>query len=269
MYVGEGERLRFERVKAPDQAELETLVHTLREGVGRHLERQGLLVRDLDDSYLALEPEREDALAPVLGDAITYRIALGPHLGRKAFTLRTLVPDPWADERSARVAQAAGFSLHAGVLAEAGEMEKLERLCRYIARPAVATQRLSLTAQGQVRYQLKTPYRDGTTHVLLEPVDFIARLAALVPKPRVNLTRYHRQPIMAFSRRTAPSVSRSHQPGTASARPCPRPVQQLPRVEPLRQAPGVQGVGGRVGGNGLLHQQPCACWPDPGPAAPP
>ena len=84
-----------------------------------------------------------------------------------------------------------GRSLHAGVLAEAGERDKLERLCRYIARPAVATQRLSLTAQGQVRYQLKTPYRDGTTHVLFEPVDFIARLAALVPKPRVNLTRYH------------------------------------------------------------------------------
>ena len=76
------------------------------------------------------------------------------------------------------------------MLAEAGE-RRLERLYRYIARPAVATRRLSLTAQGQVRYQLKTPYRDGTTHVLFEPVDFIARLAALVPKPRGSLTRCH------------------------------------------------------------------------------
>ena len=42
-----------------------------------------------------------------------------------------------------------------------------------------------------MRYQLKTPYSDGTTHVLFEPLDFIARLAALVPKPRVNLTRFH------------------------------------------------------------------------------
>ena len=41
------------------------------------------------------------------------------------------------------------------------------------------------------RHQLKTPYRDGTTHVIFEPLDFIARLAALVPKPRVNLTRFH------------------------------------------------------------------------------
>jgi hypothetical protein len=38
---------------------------------------------------------------------------------------------------------------------------------------------------------LKTPFRDGATHVVLEPHDFMARLAALVPRPRVNLTRYH------------------------------------------------------------------------------
>lgn len=42
-----------------------------------------------------------------------------------------------------------------------------------------------------MRYRLKTPYRDGTTHVYFNPLDFVARLAALVPKPRVNLTRYH------------------------------------------------------------------------------
>jgi Putative transposase len=39
--------------------------------------------------------------------------------------------------------------------------------------------------------QLKTAYRDGTTHVLLEPLEFLARLAALVPPPRMHLTRYH------------------------------------------------------------------------------
>ncbi|VAW78780.1 Mobile element protein [hydrothermal vent metagenome] len=85
----------------------------------------------------------------------------------------------------------AGFSLHAGVAAKAHERDKLERLCRYISRPAISEKRLSLTSGGKVRYQLKTPYRDGTTYVIFEPLDFIARLAALVPKPRVNLTRFH------------------------------------------------------------------------------
>ena len=60
-------------------------------------------------------------------------------------------------------------------------VEEGERLCRYIARPAVATQRLSLTAQRQVRYQLKTPYRDGATHVLFEPVDCMAHLPVRHP----------------------------------------------------------------------------------------
>ena len=82
-----------------------------------------------------------------------------------------------------------GFSLHAGVAAKAHQRQKLERLARYISRPAVSERRLSLTPNGNVRYQLKTPYRDGTTHVIFQPLDFIARLAALVPKPRVNLTR--------------------------------------------------------------------------------
>lgn len=57
--------------------------------------------------------------------------------------------------------------------------------------PAVAVPRLSLSATCKVVYTLKTPYRDGTTQVAFEPVDFIARLAALVPKPGVNLTPYH------------------------------------------------------------------------------
>jgi hypothetical protein len=48
-----------------------------------------------------------------------------------------------------------------------------------------------MTRNGRVRYELKTPWRNGTTHVIFEPLDFIARLVALVPKPRVNLTWFH------------------------------------------------------------------------------
>lgn len=194
---------RFRWVKAPTSVELTQLTHTIAHRVGRFLERQGLLERDAENSYLSGDAVEGGLLDQLLGHSITYRIAVGPHAGRKVFTLQTL---PDCNEPSDdRVGKVAGFSLHAGVAAKANERKKLERLCRYIARPAVSEKRLSLLRNGYVRYELKTPYRDGTTHVIFEPMDFIAfshedfvfvlsgetRLVALVPKPRVNLTRFH------------------------------------------------------------------------------
>jgi len=180
---------RFQWVKAPPSDEFTRLTHTIARRVGRFLEHQGLLESDAENCYLTGDAADDDSMAHLHGHSITYRIAVGPHQGRKVFTLQTLPacdPDnPLADT----VGKTAGFSLHAGVAAKARERDKLERLCRYITRPAVSEKRLSLTAHGKVRYELKTPYRDGTTHVIFEPLDFIARLAALVPKPRVNLTR--------------------------------------------------------------------------------
>jgi hypothetical protein len=124
-----------------------------------------------------------------LGSSITYGIAVEPQQGRKVFTLQIL---PACDEPfDVGVGKVAGFSLHANVAARADERKKLERLCHCVSRPATAEKRLSLTPNGNVRYQLKTPYRDGTTHVIFEPLDVIARLAALIAKPRVHLTRFH------------------------------------------------------------------------------
>jgi hypothetical protein len=103
-------------------------------------------------------------------------------------TLPTFDEEDWATDVPGNVA---GFSLHAGVAVKACQRDKLERLCRYICRPPVSEKRLFLTSRGEIGYTLKTPYRDGTTHVIFEPLDFIARLAALVPPPRLNLTRFH------------------------------------------------------------------------------
>jgi hypothetical protein len=50
---------------------------------------------------------------------------------------------------------------------------------------------LSRTPGGQIVLQLKTPYRDGTTHVVMAPLEFLQRLAALVPRPRLHLIRFH------------------------------------------------------------------------------
>ena len=210
---------RFRWVRSPTSQELTQLAQTIAHRVSRFLERQGLLERDADDcmdaggratqgavaenSYLATDAVPGGSMDQLLGHSITYRIAVGPQAGRKVFTLQTLPACDPGEQYSDTAGKIAGFSLHAGVAARADERKKLERFCRYISRPAVSEKRLSLTSNGNIRYQLKTPYREswphersecfgsGTTHVIFEPLDFRARLAALVPKPRVNLTRFH------------------------------------------------------------------------------
>ena len=50
---------------------------------------------------------------------------------------------------------------------------------------------MQTNAAGQVVLKLKTPWRDGTTHLLMSPLEFMQRLAALVPRPRLHLIRLH------------------------------------------------------------------------------
>lgn len=83
-------------------------------------------------------------------------------------------------------ANAHGFSLHAGVRCAADQRSELEHLCRYITRPAIANERLSVNHAGQVVLKLKTPYRDGTSHLVMSPLEFMQRLAAT---HRVTITR--------------------------------------------------------------------------------
>ncbi len=85
----------------------------------------------------------------------------------------------------------AGFNLHAGVRVAADDRAGLERLCRYVARPAVCAERVALRADGTVTYRLKTPRRSGETHRVMQPEEFLARLVALIPPPRFPLVRYH------------------------------------------------------------------------------
>ena len=89
------------------------------------------------------------------------------------------------------VVKANGFSLHAGVSCKSHERKKLEKICRYIARPAISEERLSVNAKGQVVYRLKKAYEDGTTHIVMEPMQFMEKLSAIIPRPRVHLTRFH------------------------------------------------------------------------------
>ena len=180
---------RLHRTRAPTSAQLTELANTIAHRVCRHLSRRGWLEGEDESVFLSDSAGSDDGMDGLRMSSMTYRIATGRDAGRKVVTLQTLPGDAGSLEGDA--GKVGGFSLHAGVAAEAHESHKLEKLCRYITRPAISEQRLSISPQGRVRYQLKTPWRNGTTHVEWDAVDFIAKLAALVPPPRAHLTRFH------------------------------------------------------------------------------
>ena len=61
--------------------------------------------------------------------------------------------------------------------------KELERLCRDITRPAIANKRLKRNRAGPIVLQLKSPWRDGTTHIVMSPLQFMQRLAVPIPPP--------------------------------------------------------------------------------------
>ena len=187
-YTFFGNRPAFHRARRPTSEEFHRLLDTLSRRIVRVLERRGLLIADPEFPHLDLEPG--SSLDHLQAASIAYRIAIGPHAGRKALTLYS-VPPLEETRNNPLLARRSGFSLHAATICEAHQRSRLERLCRYITRPPIATKRLSVDTRGRVVYRYKQPFRDGSTHVVLEPLDFVARLAALVPRPRLNLTRFH------------------------------------------------------------------------------
>ena len=83
-----------------------------------------------------------------------------------------------------------GFSLHAATQVGEGHRSQLEKLCRYVTRPAICLKRLEVRADGMISWKLRRPWRDGTRAFLMRPYEFIARLASLVPHPREHQLTY-------------------------------------------------------------------------------
>ena len=178
----------FVEAGAPSDDELHALLHTVITRLMKMLTRHGVLIEEMGQTYLAdpnADGDEARTLRALQAAAITYRIAFGPRAGQKVLTLRG------AMARELLCSDIDGFSLHAAVRIEAHDRKRLEQLCRYITRPALADERVQLNAAGQVELKLKTPWRDGTTHLVMSPLEFMQRLAALVPRPRLHLIRFH------------------------------------------------------------------------------
>lgn len=173
----------------PTIAELQEVLLQIIKKITRYLERQKIIIKEENQDF-QLAIDDEDTLSKLQASSVTYRFATGKSKGKKALVLSS-VPDQDHNTKKGLVANNSGFSLHAGVAVKANEREKLERICRYIARPAVAEERLSTNENGDVIYKFKKPWDDGSTAIKLTPMEFMERLVALVPRPRVHLTRFH------------------------------------------------------------------------------
>jgi hypothetical protein len=63
--------------------------------------------------------------------------------------------------------------------------------CRYLLRPPLAPERLTESSGGQLLYERPHPRRDGSSHLLLDPLELIEKLSVLIPPPRFHLLRIH------------------------------------------------------------------------------
>jgi len=123
---------------------------------------------------------------PLQAAAFTYRIACGARAGHKVLTLHGAMPRQAGFDQGL-CADIDGFSLPAAVRGAADDRKALAQLCRYITRPALANERVQCNAAGQVVLELKTPWRDGTTHLVMD-LDFNASGMLCRAAPLVNET---------------------------------------------------------------------------------
>jgi hypothetical protein len=184
---GHGATPRFLPLRPPD----DNAVARVLAGTARRLQRIVAKRAAEDEDALARD---EPLLAVLAAASLRGRSASGSNAGERWRRLGDRVePETGNDdpEASPRIPQHDGLSLHAAVAVPARDRRRLERLCRYVARPPLANERLEEHPDGRLALRLKTRWRDGTSHILMEYSELIDRLVPLIPPPRAHQLRYH------------------------------------------------------------------------------
>ena len=151
-----------------------------------------MLVGNTEDLFAA---NADDLHLPAQAASAAHRIAFGENAGKPVRRLRSSQA-LWPSEDDVEVSSTAcvnvgGYSLHAATAVKSSERDRLEKLVRYMARPAIAEDRLAILPNGDIKLKLKTPWRDKTEYLIFSPTEFLERLLALIPLPRFHLTRYY------------------------------------------------------------------------------
>ena len=124
--------------------------------------------------------------------SISGRIAFGPNAGKLVTRIGSgfgyMEEIPLA--KGKRCYSVNGFSIHANTSVNALRRDKLRKLIEYIARGPLSNQRLEITDNKKVKLRLKTPYSDGTTHLVFTFSEFLERLVSIIPLPKSHLVRW-------------------------------------------------------------------------------
>jgi hypothetical protein len=142
---------------------------------------------------LEVDLATDDTVGELYMDGVANRIRTGPRSGHKTSMADGnggLVTDQEPPPAVLRCANYQGFSVHANVAVRASDRKRLESLCKYAARPPLAHERLQETSGGRLVYRMKTPWWSGQTHVVMERIELIEKLAALVPRPRYHIVSH-------------------------------------------------------------------------------
>jgi len=177
----------FHPLPPPTDEEIGTVLARVHARVQKLLRRRGRMPEEPSPSDPVAE--QMPLLAGYAAASIQELVATGPRAGHPVRRLRSAAAV--ADGDKPRCARLEGFSLHANVALPAHAREQLEHLCRYLLRPPLAMERLTESSGGQLLYELPHPRRDGSTHLLLDPLELIEKLSVLVPSPRFHLLRFH------------------------------------------------------------------------------
>ncbi len=170
--------------------EVGDLLQVVRARVLAHLVRRGIIepgsdLTVLNDGFA----EREPALAQLAAAAVSGLPPAGPELRRCPEPVM-LRGHPGVEVTAPLSVTEFGFSLHAATRAGAEDARGREALCKYVLRPPLAQERLSLLPDGLVRITLRKPFRDGTYAVDMDPLSLLCRLATTIPPPRLHGVRY-------------------------------------------------------------------------------
>ena len=193
-------RLKFYNAKAPTGEITERLASAIAKRINKHLVKKGHLEQSED---LMLVGNTEDLFSsandnlhlPAQAASASHRIAFGQNAGTPVRRLRSSHA-LWPSEDDVEVSSTAcisvgGYSVHAATAVKSDERDRLEKLFRYLARPAIAEDGISILPNGDIKLKLKTPWRDGSEFLLFTPTEFLEKLVALVPLPKFHLTRYY------------------------------------------------------------------------------